>query len=52
MNADLYCGVLEATPEELADSVTAIKRSLNQAAAGQARDVGEALDELEARYGS
>jgi hypothetical protein len=51
MNLDVYGGVLEATSEELADSVTAIKRSLAQAAAGQARDVDEALDELEARYG-
>jgi hypothetical protein len=52
MNADVYGGALEATPEELADSVAAIKRSLAQAAAGQTRDVDEALDELEARYGS
>jgi hypothetical protein len=52
MNADVYGGALEATPEELADSVAAIKRSLSQAAAGQTRDVDEALDELEARYGS
>jgi hypothetical protein len=52
MNADVYGGVLNATPQELADSVAAIKRSLAQAAAGQARDVEEALDELDARYGS
>ena len=52
MNADVYAGVLEATPEELADSVAAIKRSLAQAAAGQTRDADEVLDELEARYGS
>jgi hypothetical protein len=52
MNVDVYGGVLEATPAELADSVTAIKRSLAQAASGQTRDVDEALDELEARYGS
>ena len=52
MNVDVYGGVLEGTAEELADSVTVIKRSLAQAAAGQARDVDEALDELEARYGS
>jgi hypothetical protein len=52
MNVDVYGGVLEATTEELTDSVAAIKRSLAQAAAGQTRDVDEALDELEARYGS
>ena len=52
MNADVYGGVLEATPQELADSVAAIKRSLAQAAAGQTRDADEAFDELEARYGS
>jgi hypothetical protein len=52
MNADVYGGVLEATPEELTDSVAAIKRSLAQAAAGQTRDIDEALSELEARYGS
>jgi hypothetical protein len=52
MNADVYGGVLEATADELADSVVAIKRSLAQAAAGQIRDVDDALGELEARYGS
>jgi PHD/YefM family antitoxin component YafN of YafNO toxin-antitoxin module len=52
MNADVYGGVLEATAEELSDSVAAIKRSLAQAAAGQTRDVDVALGELEARYGS
>ena len=52
MNADVYGGVFEATADELADSVAAIKRSLAQAAAGQARDADEALGELEARYGS
>ena len=52
MNADVYGGVLEATPEELADSVAAIKRSIAQAAAGQTRDADEVFDELEARYGS
>ena len=52
MNADVYGGVLDATPEELADSVAAIKRSLAQAAAGQVRDADEALDELESRYAS
>jgi hypothetical protein len=52
MNLDVYSGALEASPEELADSVAGIKRSLAQAAAGQARDVDEALDDLEARYGS
>jgi hypothetical protein len=51
MNIDVYGGVLNATPEELADSVAAIKRSLAQAAAGQTRDVDESFDELEARYG-
>jgi hypothetical protein len=50
MNADVYGGVLEATPEELSDSVAAIKRSLAQAAAGQTRDADAAFDELEARY--
>jgi hypothetical protein len=52
MNADVYGGVLEATPEELSDSVAAIKRSLAQAAAGKTRDADAAFDELEARYGS
>jgi len=52
MNADVYGGVLEATPNELADSVAAIKRSLAQAAAGDTRDADEVIDELEARYGS
>jgi hypothetical protein len=52
MNVDVFGGVLETTPEELTDSVTAIKRSLAQATAGQTRDVDEALDELDARYGS
>ena len=42
----MYGGVLEATPEKLADSVAAIKRSLAQAAAGQTRDADEAFDEL------
>jgi hypothetical protein len=51
MNADVYGGVLEATPEELSDSVAAIKRSLAQAAVGQTRDADVALDELETRYG-
>jgi hypothetical protein len=50
MNADVYGGVLDATPEELADSIAAIKRSLAQAAAGQSRNVDEALDEISARY--
>jgi hypothetical protein len=52
MNAEVYGGVLEATPEELADSISAIKRSLAQAAAGQTRDADEAFDEIEARYGA
>ena len=52
MNADVYGGVLEATPAELSDSVAAIKRSLAQAASGQMRDADVAFDELEARYGS
>ena len=34
----------------LADSAAAIKRSLDQAAAGQTRDADEAFDELESRY--
>jgi hypothetical protein len=50
MNVDVYGGVLEATPEEMADSVAAIKRSLGQSAAGQMRDASEVLDELESRY--
>ena len=50
MNVEVYGGVLKATPEEFADSVAAIKRSLVQAAAGQARDVDEVFDDLEARY--
>jgi hypothetical protein len=52
MKVDVYGGVLEATPEELSDSVAAIKRSLSQAAAGQTRDADVAFDELEAHYGS
>jgi len=52
MNADIYGGVLKATPEELSDSVAAIKRSLAQAASGQTRDVDVAFDELEDRYAS
>ncbi len=52
MNADLYGGVLEATPKEMAESVAAIKRSLAQATAGETRDIDEAFDALDARYGS
>jgi hypothetical protein len=52
MNAEVYGGVLEASPEELADSVAAIKRSLAQSAAGKTRDADQAFDELEARYGA
>jgi PHD/YefM family antitoxin component YafN of YafNO toxin-antitoxin module len=52
MNADLYGGVMGANAQELADSVAAIKRSLAQAAAGQTRDIDEALDDLDARYAS
>jgi hypothetical protein len=52
MNEEVYGGVLDATAEEMADSVAAIKRSLAQAAAGQTRDAEEAFDELDARYGS
>ena len=51
MNLDVYGAAIEASPSELADSVAAIKQSLAQAAAGQVRDVDEALDDLEARYG-
>ena len=50
MNVDVYGGVLEPTSEELTDSVAAIKRSLTQAAAGQARDTDEVFDELKGRY--
>jgi hypothetical protein len=42
MNADVYGGVLEATPEELGDSVAAIKRSRIQATAGHSRDAQQA----------
>lgn len=52
MNADLYGGVMNANAQELAGSVAAIKRSLAQAAAGQTRDIDEALDDLDARYAS
>lgn len=52
MNADLYGGVMKASSHELAESVAAIKRSLAQAAAGQTRDIDEALDDLDARYAS
>ena len=47
---DVEAAVLEATPEVLADSVAAIKRSLAKAAAGQTRDLDEVFDDLEARY--
>ena len=50
MNVDVYGNTLEATPEELADSAAAIKRSLAQAAAGETRPVEQAFDELEKRY--
>jgi hypothetical protein len=52
MNAEVHGRVMQATPDELADSVAAIKRSLAQAADGQTRDIDDALDDLEARYGS
>jgi hypothetical protein len=52
MNAEVYGGALEATAEELADSVAAIKRSIAQAAAGQVRDMDDVFDELESRYGA
>jgi PHD/YefM family antitoxin component YafN of YafNO toxin-antitoxin module len=52
MNVDVYAAAMNATPDELADSVAAIKRSLAQAAAGQTRDLDEVFDELESRYGS
>jgi hypothetical protein len=52
MNADVYGSALDATAEELADSVSAIKRSLAQAADGKVRNADEAFDELESRYGS
>lgn len=52
MNADIYGGVLEPTPDELVDSVAAIKRSLAQSAAGRVRDVSEFFDELDAQYGA
>jgi hypothetical protein len=52
MNAEVYGGVLQASAEEMADSVAAIKRSLGQEAAGETRDADEVFDELERRYGS
>jgi hypothetical protein len=52
MDIDVYGGALKASPEELADSVAAIKRSLAQAAAGQVRDIDHVFDDLETRYGS
>jgi len=52
MHLDVYGGALEASPDESAYSVAAIKRSLAQVAAGQTRDIDEALDDLEARYGA
>ncbi len=52
MNADVYGGVLDPTPEELADSVAAIKRSLAQAAAGQTRSLDDVFRDLDARYGA
>jgi hypothetical protein len=52
MNVDVYAAAMNATPDELADSVAAIKRSLAQAAAGQTRGLDEVFDELESRYGS
>jgi hypothetical protein len=42
---------LEATPQELADSVAAIKRSLAQAAAGQTRDADDASEDSNAACG-
>jgi PHD/YefM family antitoxin component YafN of YafNO toxin-antitoxin module len=52
MNVDIYAAGMNATPDELADSVASIKRSLAQAAAGQTRDLDEVFDELDSRYGS
>jgi hypothetical protein len=51
MNADVYGGQMaQASADEYADSIAAIKRSLAQAAAGQLEDVEQFFDELEQRY--
>jgi hypothetical protein len=51
MDANLYGGSTEATPSDVAESVAAIKRSLAQAAAWNAREVDDAFDALKSRYG-
>jgi hypothetical protein len=48
--ADIEASLAEATPEELAESVAEIKRSLAEAAAEHTRDLDEVFDDLEARY--
>lgn len=51
MNADMYCGQMaQASAEERADSIVAIKRSLAQAAAGELEDADEFFARLEKKY--
>ncbi len=53
MNADVYGEhMAQATTEEYADSIAAIKRSLVQAAAGELEDAEGFFDELERQYES
>ena len=51
MNADVYGGqMVQATAEEFADSIAAIRRSLAQAAAGELDDADQFFDEIEQQY--
>lgn len=51
MNADVYGEQMaQATAEEYADSIAAIRRSLTQAAAGELEDVEKFFDDLEQQY--
>lgn len=52
MNLDVYAEPLAVSPGDMAESVAAIQRSLGQAEAGQVRDLNDAFDDLERRYGS
>jgi hypothetical protein len=51
MNADVYgTQMVQASAEEFADSIAAIKRSLAQAAAGELEDVEQFFRDLEQQY--
>jgi hypothetical protein len=51
MNVDVYGSQMtQATAEEHADSIAAIKRSLAQAAAGELEDADEFFAQLEQKY--